>query len=151
MATQQYWSVNAYTLIDAAGNETFVRYHIKPDAGVQTLDTETAKTNDPDFLNEEMRSRIQTGPQTFSLTAQIAEEGDITDDCTVHWPSSRRVVMLGKLTIDSMMSVEESSREQKSIIFDPIPRVPGVGASADPLLEMRAAIYLISGKQRREA
>lgn len=98
-----------------------------------------------------MKLRIQTGPQTFSLIAQIAEAGDITDDGTVHWPSSRHVVTLGKLTIDSMMSAEESLKEQKSIIFDPIPRVPGVGASADPLLEMRAAIYLISGKQRREA
>lgn len=39
--------------------------------------------------------------------------------------------------------------QQKHIIFDPIPRVEGVEASDDPLLEMRASIYLVSGKQRR--
>jgi len=44
-----------------------------------------------------------------------------------------------------------NAAEQKKIIFDPIPRVEGVDASADPLLEMRAALYLISGQQRRAA
>jgi len=34
---------------------------------------------------------------------------------------------------------------------DPIPRVDGIEASADPLLELRAAVYLISGRRRRAA
>jgi len=150
-STQQYWSVTAFTLIDAAGKETFVRYHVTPNAGVQTLDSDTVKTMGPNFLHEEMKSRIKTGPQTFTLTAQIAQEGDVTDDSTVHWPNSREVVTLGELTIDSMVPDEESLKEQKDLIFDPVPRVPGVGPSADAMLEMRAAIYLISGKQRRAA
>jgi catalase len=37
------------------------------------------------------------------------------------------------------------------VIFDPIPRVEGVEASDDPLLEMRAAVYLVSGRGRRAA
>ncbi len=41
--------------------------------------------------------------------------------------------------------------ELRKIIFDPIPRVDGIDASADPLLEVRAAIYLASGRRRREA
>jgi catalase len=41
--------------------------------------------------------------------------------------------------------------EQKRIIFDPIPRVDGIDPSADPLLELRAAIYLLSGRRRRAA
>jgi catalase len=40
---------------------------------------------------------------------------------------------------------------QKQIIFDPIPRVDGIEPSDDPLLELRAAIYLISGRRRRQA
>jgi len=39
----------------------------------------------------------------------------------------------------------------QQIIFDPIPRVEGVESSEDPLLEDRANVYLISGKERREA
>ena len=37
------------------------------------------------------------------------------------------------------------------IIFDPIPRVDGIEPSDDPLLELRAAIYLLSGRRRRHA
>ena len=34
----------------------------------------------------------------------------------------------------------DNAAEQKQIIFDPIPRVDGIEPSADPLLELRAAI-----------
>ena len=47
--------------------------------------------------------------------------------------------------------VADDAQEQKHIIFDPIPRVDGIEPSADPLLELRAAIYLISGRRRRAA
>jgi hypothetical protein len=38
--------------------------------------------------------------------------------------------------------------QQKRIIFDPIPRVDGIEPSEDPLLELRAAIYLLSGRRQ---
>jgi catalase len=41
--------------------------------------------------------------------------------------------------------------EKKKIIFDPVPRVDGIDPSDDPLIEMRSAIYLISGRRRRAA
>ena len=47
--------------------------------------------------------------------------------------------------------VPDNAKEQKQIIYDPIPRVEGIDTSDDPLLEMRAAIYLISGRERRAA
>jgi catalase len=37
------------------------------------------------------------------------------------------------------------------LIFDPIPRLAGIEPSDDPLLELRAAIYLIRGRRRRAA
>jgi catalase len=42
-------------------------------------------------------------------------------------------------------------KEQQHTIFDPIARVEGIAPSRDPLLELRAAIYLISGRRRRAA
>jgi len=45
----------------------------------------------------------------------------------------------------------DSLAQQKHLIFDPIPRVDGIEASGDPLLELRAAIYLLSGRRRRSA
>jgi len=71
------------------------------------------------------------------------------DDATIHWPADRPVVELGTITLTSL--VEDNAAEQKQIIFDPIPRVDGIEPSDDPLLELRAAIYLISGRRRRKA
>jgi catalase len=45
----------------------------------------------------------------------------------------------------------DDAKQQKHIIFDPIPRVDGIEPSDDPLLELRAAVYLLSGRRRREA
>ena len=73
----------------------------------------------------------------------------MTNDATVHWPESRPVVELGVVKLDAI--VPDNAKEQKYIIYDPIPRVQGVDVSDDPLLEFRAAVYLISGRQRRAA
>jgi catalase len=47
--------------------------------------------------------------------------------------------------------VTDNAVEQKQVIFDPIPRLAGIEPSDDPLLELRAAVYLISGRKRRTA
>ncbi|KZP27292.1 catalase [Athelia psychrophila] len=148
-ARQQYFSVTAFTLINSTGKENFVRYHVTPEVGVETLTPEEAAAKGPNFLHEEMTARLKGGPAKFKLSAQIADESDVTDDATVHWPESRKVVELGTIVIEA--EDPDSDATAKNLIFDPIPRVPGVGPSADPLLEMRAAIYLMSGKQRRAA
>jgi catalase len=148
-ATQQYYSVTAFKLVDAAGNETFIRYHVVPEEGIVTLDEATVKAKGENYLQEELPARLKKGPIVFKIKAQVAEEGDVTDNATVLWPTSRKVVELGTVKIESI--VPDNAKEQKNVIFDPIPRVDGVEPSADPLLEMRAAVYLLSGKERRAA
>ena len=71
------------------------------------------------------------------------------NDTTVHWPAERKVMELGTVALTS--TVANNAHEQKRIIFDPIPRLDGIEPSDDPLLELRAAVYLISGKRRRTA
>jgi catalase len=56
---------------------------------------------------------------------------------------------LGALSLTQ--PVADDDHEQKQIIFDPIPRVDGIEPSDDPLLELRAALYLLSGRRRRAA
>lgn len=102
-------------------------------------------------MRTELESRIAAGPVVFSLVAQIAASGDVTDDATVLWPEDREIIELGRIELDKLLDEEEGIKEQKRVIFDPIPRIEGVEASDDPLLEMRAAIYLISGRERRAA
>ncbi len=80
---------------------------------------------------------------------QIAADGDVVDDATILWPENRQWITLGKLALTAL--VPNDAHEQQRIIFDPIPRVDGIEPSADPLLELRAALYLMSGRRRREA
>jgi catalase len=148
-ATQQYYGVSAFKLVDTAGHETFIRYHVVPENGVETLEAAAVAANGENYLQDELPTRLKRGPIVFKITAQIAEDGDVTDDATVQWPESRKVVELGTVKIESI--VPEGAKEQKNVIFDPVPRVEGVEPSADPLLEMRAAIYLLSGNERRAA
>ena len=128
---------------------TYFRYRVVPDEGVDTLDEATVKEKGPNYLFDEVAERVEKGPFTFKLLAQLAEEGDITDDATVHWPEDRKLVELGSVKVESM--VENNDKEQKYIIMDPIPRIQGIEPSDDPLLELRAALYLVSGRQRRAA
>jgi catalase len=80
---------------------------------------------------------------------QLAEDGDTVDNATIHWPESRPLREFGTLTLTAV--VPDNAAQQKQIIFDPIPRVDGIEPSDDPLLELRAAIYLMSGRRRRSA
>ena len=122
-----------------------------PKAGHATLSDEDLKTKDGNYLFDELPKRLESAPVSFKLLAQIAEEGDPTDDATKHWPDERKQIDLGTVQLNKIMPIDESKKEQKHIIFDPIPRVNGIEPSADPLLDMRAAVYLITGKERRAA
>ena len=80
---------------------------------------------------------------------QLAEDGDTVDDATVRWPEERLQRAFGEISLQEI--VANNAGEQQHIIFDPIPRVDGIEASADPLFEPRANIYLMSGRRRRAA
>ena len=88
-------------------------------------------------------------PVRFRVLVQLAQDGDVTDDSTVRWPKSRQLIAFGEISLTAV--VPNNAAEQQQIIFDPIPRVEGIEASADPLFEPRANIYLMSGRRRREA
>lgn len=127
-----------------------MRYRIVPPAGFQALSPDEVQEKGDNYLFEEVPKLLEAGPIVFKLVAQVAEEGDVTDDCCVHWPAARAIVELGTISLEGL--VENDAAEQKHIIFDPVPRnIPGVEASADPLIDVRAALYLLSGRERRAA
>lgn len=149
--TEKFYGVNAFKLISKDGKETYTRYRILPEAGFSALSESELASKSSTYLFDELEDHLAKGPISFKLVVQIAEDGDVTDDATKHWPESRKQVELGTIKLDKIVPQAESKAEQKRIIFDPIPRVKGIEASADPLLEMRASLYLISGKERRAA
>jgi catalase len=148
-AKEAYFGVTAMHFTNQDGLSRYGRYRIIPDAGIKHLDDATLKSKDANFLFDELKPRIASGPVSFQIRVQVAHENDTVDDATVHWPEDRPQIHLGKVTLTAL--VPDDMHQQKTIIFDPIPRVDGIEPSADPLLELRAAIYLISGRRRRQA
>jgi catalase len=134
---------------DKDGISRYGRYRIVPEAGNDYLDSAAVKAKSANFLFDELAERIAKGPIKFSIRVQLANDGDTVDDATAQWPEDRTVLNLGTLALTER--VADSDHEQKHIIFDPIPRVDGIDPSNDPLLELRAAIYLLSGRRRRAA
>jgi catalase len=148
-ARDSYFPVSAFQFTNAQGASCFGRYRILPAEGVERLSADDVKAKGADYLFEEIASRVKQKPVTFDYFLQIANEGDITDDATEPWPEDRKVLKLGSAKLSQV--VADNAKEQKTIIFDPIPRIDGIEPSADPLLELRAAIYLLSGRRRRAA
>jgi catalase len=148
-AKETYFGVTAMRFINKDDASRYGRYRIVPDAGIDHLDPEVTKDKGPNFLFDELSERIAGGPVSFQVLAQLANEGDEVNDATAHWPEDRPLAKLGQIVLTA--PVENDATEQKKIIFDPIPRVDGIAPSDDPLLELRAAIYLLSGRRRRQA
>lgn len=149
LARQTYYAVTAFAFTNAAEETKFGRYRILPEAGNDFLSDGQVASLSPDYHFEEIAERVGKGPARFQIKVQVAAPGDVTDDATVRWPESRELVDFGTVELNAVMP--DSLAQQKHIIFDPIPRVEGIEPSADPLLELRAAIYLLSGRQRRAA
>ncbi len=149
LARETYFGVTAFRFTNAQGESFYGRYRIVPEAGNDYLGDDAVARLRPDYHYEELEHRVKQGPIRFRVFVQVAAPGDVTDDATIHWPEDRKLVELGTIELNSVLP--ESLAEQKKIIFDPIPRVDGIEPSADPLLELRAAIYLLSGRERRSA
>jgi catalase len=149
LGTENYFMLNAFKFINAQGKETWIRYQVLPVAGHQTISDEEAAKKGENYLFEEVAERVKGGPIVFKIVAQIGEAGDEVNDITAEWPDERKLVELGTVSLDKL--VEKNAEEQKYAIFDPIPRVDGIEPSKDPILEFRAALYLISGRNRRAA
>jgi catalase len=149
LARESYYGVTAFAFTNGEGHTRFGRYRILPELGNDRLSEDQAAKLKENYLYDELAERISKGPVRFRIVAQIANAEDTVDDATVHWPESRKLVELG--TVELSQVVPDTLAQQKHIIFDPIPRVDGIEPSADPLLELRAAVYLLSGRRRRAA
>ena len=149
LAREAFFAVTAFAFTNAAGETKFGRYRILPELGTEFFADADVAALKPNHHYEELRERVAKGPIRFKVVVQVAAPEDTTDDATVAWPESRELVELG--TIELTQAIEDDAAEQKQIIFDPIPRVDGIEPWLHPLLELRAAIYLLSGRRRRAA
>ena len=148
-AKESFFAVSAFKFTNADGVSRYGRYRVLPVAGNEYLNEAEGAAWSPNFLFDEIKERVAREPVRFRVIVQLAEDGDIVDDATVRWPEDRPQLAFGELSLPEI--VPNNAGAQQHIIFDPIPRVDGIEASADPLFEPRANIYLMSGRRRRAA
>jgi catalase len=144
--TLAFYGVNAFKFTNAKGVSHFGRYQILPVAGEHALAAADVAKADPNYLMDELPTRIAAGPVKFKLAVQVAKEGDVTNDATSLWPADRQVIELGVISLTA--TEKEQVKEQKALLYNPLSLTPGIEASADPILAARPPAYAISYTQR---
>lgn len=147
-AREAFFAGTAFKFINSTGMTRFGRFRIRPEAGTEYLSDEQAVAKSPNFLFDEMSSRLAKEPVKLGIFVQMAEPGDDIADASTTWPAGRKEIPFGTVTLTAR--VDEQAPELRKIIFDPVPRIDGI-EPCDPLTQVRADIYLLSGRRRRAA
>lgn len=148
-AREAFFARTAFKFTNAGGASRFGRFRIKPDAGTEYLPDKDAAAKSPNFLFEELGPRLARQPVKLGVFVQMAEQGDAITDASTSWPAARKDIHFGTITLTTI--VDHNEPERRKIIFDPVPRVDGIDPSGDPLTQVRADLYLLSGRRRRAA
>jgi catalase len=148
-AREAFFAGTAFKFTNSTGLSQHGRFRIKPDAGTEYLSDAAAATMSPNFLFDELAPRLAKAPVRLGIYVQMADPTDDIADASTTWPATRAEIPFGTITLTTR--VDDQEPERRKIIFDPLPRVDGIDPSGDPLTQVRADIYLLSGRRRRAA
>jgi catalase len=146
-AREAFFAATAFKFTNAAGLSRHGRFRIRPEAGTEYLSDADAAAKSQDFLFDEIGPRLAKEPARLGVFVQMAAPGDDVADASVTWPDNRAEIPFGTITLTARVDDQEADR--RKIIFDPIPRVDGIDSAGDPLTQLRADVYLLSGRRRR--
>jgi catalase len=139
-AVVPYYGIHAFQWLAADGTERYVRYTWRP------LESGGQRKRDRDYLQQELRERLEAGPVRFRLELQVAMPGDPTDDPSAAWPSSRWRVDAGTLEVTALETERETGGDV--LVFDPTRITDGIELSGDPVLRFRRDAYSASVARR---
>jgi catalase len=145
-ARETYNGVDAFIFVNAAGTRQPFRFQMVPVAGTEHLAPADAAKQSPDFLVDELPGRLANGPVAFHVMAQLAEPGDQTKDPSLPWPSDRKMVDMGTITLTR--AVADNAKAQHDLRYLPNRLTPGIEVSDNPLIDARVRAYVISFGRR---
>jgi catalase len=149
--TMEGFGVHTFRLLDAEGRSTFVKFHWKPKAGLQSVVwNEAVKINgaDPDFHRRDLWDAISTGDlPEWDLGVQLFDEEfadsfdfDVLDATKIIPEEILPVRIIGRLVLDRVVDNFFAETEQVAFCTQNVP--PGIDFSNDPLLAGRNFSYL---------
>ena len=150
-ATMQGFGVHTFQMMNDAGDLSFVKFHWKPKAGLQsTIWDETVKIAgaDPDFQRRDLFERIDRGDfpewelgiQVFDKEFAESQPYDVLDSTKIIPEEVVPVQPVGRMVLDRYPDNFFAETEQVAYCVSNI--VPGIGFSDDPLLHGRLFSYL---------
>jgi catalase len=142
-ATQSYWSLDAFELVDGHGQRHPVRWRMVPETPASDA---VAPAGDPNYLAADLRQRLAQGPLRWHLLITLAQPGDPIDDAAKEWPADRPSVDAGTLVLTATQP--QQNGPCRDINYDPTVLPNGIETSGDPLLPARSAAYATSYLRR---
>ena len=133
----------------------FITFFFVNDAGVRTpvrwafVPLQAALPARPGTTNslfDALVRQMRDGPLQWRLVLTIGQPGDPVVDATLLWPSDRRTVDAGVLTLTGIET--EGAGNARDVNFDPLVLPDGIEPSDDPLLSARSAVYGASYRAR---
>lgn len=154
---QNTYSGHTFKFTTADGSFKYVKLHFISDQGNRTLTNDEAAAiaaKNPDHATEDLFSAIERGEcPSWTLKIQVLDPADAEKyrwnifDVTKVWPHSdvpfREV---GKFTLNR--NPDNYFAEIEQLAFSPAHLVPGIEATADPMLQARLFSYADSQRHR---
>ena len=144
-AHEEYHGVNAFVFVNKSGRNRLSAITLCPSASCTSIRPKRRRKR-PNFLIDEVQERLNQGPITFHLKAQLASPGDQTSDGSKPWPDDRKEVDLGVVTIAKVAA--DPFEAQNKLLFLPGQLPDGIEQSDDPMIDIRNAAYPISFARR---
>ncbi|TZG25786.1 catalase [Sphingomonas montanisoli] len=151
LRTIEGFGVHSFRLVNAEGKSTFVKFHWKPKAALQSVVwNEAVKINgaDPDFHRRDLWDAINAGDfPEWELGVQLFDEDfansfdfDILDPTKIIPEELVPVRIVGRLVLDRV--VDNFFAETEQVAFCTQNIIPGIDFTNDPLLQGRNFSYL---------
>jgi catalase len=145
------FGVHTFRLVNAEGRSTFVKFHWKPQQGLQSVVwNEAVKINgaDPDFHRRDLWDAITQGSfPEWELGLQLFDDDfadrfafDVLDPTKIIPEEEVPVRRVGRLVLDRV--VDNFFAETEQVAFCTPNIVPGIDFTNDPLLQGRNFSYL---------
>jgi catalase len=135
--------LNAFYFVNESGARTAVRWGFAP---MDDASPPVRSPSGPNMLFDGLVKQIRSGPLHWKLLLTLGAPTDPVDDPTVAWPTDRRVIDAGTMTLTSVYT--ERAGNGRDINFDPMVLPDGIEPSQDPLLSARSAVYAASFRLR---
>jgi len=155
-ATHRYYGVSALCFVDDKGKKRPFRYQLLPvKENKEQFPESSFAQKSVNYCFDDVHKRLaDKKSMDFYVVAQMVKEGDNLNDATVPWPlkgpDKRTLVLLGTVILEKLFERKELENRTR-IVFNPFPNCKGIETTDDPLWELRATLYSITGKLRRDA